>query len=64
MRGRHCERSEAIQESFRGGILDCFAVLAMTVLARLRSIGEAASARQARGDHVLIQVFCPTPQAA
>ncbi len=27
---RHCERSEAIQSLFRGGILDCFASLAMT----------------------------------
>ncbi|MFK4385918.1 hypothetical protein ACVWYQ_003793 [Bradyrhizobium sp. USDA 3397] len=27
---RHCERSEAIQKSLRGKILDCFATLAMT----------------------------------
>src|SRR3954452_1232160 len=31
-RRRHCERSEAIQQCIRGGILDCFAALAMTGL--------------------------------
>ncbi|WP_225147651.1 hypothetical protein [Bradyrhizobium sp. NBAIM16] len=32
---RHCERSEAIQKCIRGGILDCFAALAMTLLGQL-----------------------------